>query len=164
MLSLKLIRNIVIAFFVLGIGIFIAGFLYVYFTDNSITYTKTSSVINSNGSRSSFPQPQLPGPNAKEGAYIESLDSPVTVGSNTSAIVNTNANSICSISVTYNGVSSKVPGLAPQKANSYGTVTWTWNVPSNTPIGNWPVKIICTYNKQNIIAEGNLEVVPVGNP
>lgn len=165
MIRLKIFRNIIIAFLLLFSVFMIAGFVYANFIDSN------SIVTNNNHKKTSTTSPSAgsvitsttSGKNANEGAYIESLDSPVVVGSNTSIIVDTNSYSTCSITISYNGKIATSQGLNTEVANSYGIVSWSWNVPNTTPIGNWPIKVTCTYNKKVAVVDGNLEVIPAGN-
>ena len=100
----------------------------------------------------------LPGSNSPEGVAIESLTSPVNAGSNASASVITNAGSMCAIEVNYDGVQSSDSGLTSKLANSYGNVVWSWTVGNSVPIGNWPVKITCTYNGRSAVVDGSIQI------
>jgi hypothetical protein len=103
-------------------------------------------------------KPKQPSPDAREGAAVESLTSPVSAGSNANIIVRTNAGSACTISVTYNGKASTDSGLAQATADAYGNVSWTWTVDATAPVGKWPVKVTCVYHGRSGVVQGDLEV------
>lgn len=105
------------------------------------------------------PTRQNPGPNAPESAAVQNLETPVRAGENSSITVTTGPDSACTIVVAYNEVVSKDSGLAPKKANNFGSVSWTWTVDKTAPAGKWPVKVTCTRNNKVGYVEGNLEVV-----
>lgn len=137
------------------VAIFIAGFLYVYFTDQS----STAIPLNKTAEKyTPLPHPKQPASNAPEGVAVEALDTPVAPGSNTSMIINTNSGSVCSIIVSYNDVISKDSGLVPKKADGYGNITWSWTVPATAPIGNWPIKVSCVFNGHTGVDISNLQV------
>lgn len=136
----------------------ITGTIYVYLSDRSPTKAK-SSIAPSSSVQVSAPKPALPGPNAPEGVAVNSIVSPVKVGSNSSISISTNALSTCNITVTYNNILSTDSGLAgTKKANDYGQVSWSWTVPINTPLGSWPVKVTCVYRGRSGVVISNLVV------
>ena len=68
--------------------------------------------------------------------------------------VKTNAGSTCKIAVVYNNVPEVDSGLAPKKADDFGTVSWAWTVPKNTPLGSWPVTVTCQfYDKSAVVSQ-----------
>lgn len=135
----------------------VSGVIYVYFTDSDekliITPPQASNVDSS-----SFPAATPPGANSPEGAAIASVTSPVNAGSNASIYVITNAGSTCTIAVSYNGVLSDDSGLIAKTSNAYGSVSWTWTVGSTVPIGNWPIKVVCTYHGRSAVVTSSLQV------
>lgn len=151
-------HKIIFSTLTLLVLIFIFGFIYVYYSDQSPSQVVAHKTTQS---YAPLPPPIKPGANAPEGVVVESLDTPVTPGSNTSMIINTNAGSLCSILVTYNGVVSKDSGLVNKQADSYGNVTWSWTVPSSTPVGDWPIKVTCTYHGRSGVDISNLQVNPI---
>ena len=151
----KTTHKIVLSALCLLVAMFIAGFLYVYFADQTVTAPN----LNKTTQRyMPLAPPPKPGANAQESISVESLDTPVAQGSNTSLIINTNAGSICTIVVTYNGVVSTDSGLSPKHADSYGNVTWSWTVPVTTPVGNWPIKVTCLYRGRAAVDVSELQV------
>lgn len=151
-------HKIILSTLILLVLIVILGFVYVYYSDQAPSQTVTHKTAQA---YAPLPPPTQPGANAPEGVVVESLDTPVTPGSNTSMIINTNAGSICTIVVTYNGITSKDSGLVPKKADSYGNVTWSWSIPSSTPVGNWPIKVTCTFHGRTGVDISNLQVNPI---
>ncbi len=99
-----------------------------------------------------------PAANVNESASIQSLTSPIVPGSNASVTIKTNPNSLCTISVEYNLVASKDSGLSAKTADDFGMVTWAWTVEPSVPLGKWPVKITCAYNKKSAFVQGDLVV------
>ena len=102
--------------------------------------------------------PTKPAPDAKVGASVQMLTSPVLPGSNASISVKTNAGAECSISVEYNKIPSTDSGLKKMIANDFGMVNWAWTVESSTPLGKWPVEVTCVYNDQSAMVRGELVV------
>ncbi len=129
---------------------------YVFYSDRTGAKPATSNALTSYKAPS-LPKPSSPNPNAAEGAAVDAIDSPVSVGQNTSITIQTNRGSTCTISVTYNGVASKDSGLGPKKADDYGTITWSWTVDKTAAIGTWPVKVTCAYNGRTAFVQGDLQ-------
>lgn len=99
-------------------------------------------------------KPKLPSRNSQESAAVEVLTSPVAPGENSMMTVKTNAGSTCKIAVVYNNVPEVDSGLAPKKADDFGTVSWAWTVPKNTPLGSWPVTVTCQfYDKSAVVSQ-----------
>lgn len=96
---------------------------------------------------------------AKVGATVQSVTSPVTPGSNASIMVKTNPLVNCTISVVYDKTPSKDSGLKDKKADTYGLVEWTWTVESTVPLGSWPVKVTCANKKNSAMVQNDLKVV-----
>jgi len=134
-----------------------AGTVYVFIIDRDSKNT-SPAIYNVPAEQSPLPKAVAPSPNAPEGVAIETLVSPVAAGDNSTVSARTNAGSSCTISVTYNGIAATDSGLAPQKADAYGSIQWSWTIPSSTPPGNWPIKIICVYNGRSGVVDGSLQV------
>lgn len=103
-------------------------------------------------------RPKIPD-TATLGVSVQSITSPVVPGSNASLTVKTNPEANCSIEVAYNDVPVKDSGLVTKKADEYGIVEWTWTVPGNAPVGNWPVKATCANKKNTAVVENDLRIV-----
>lgn len=117
-----------------------------------------------------FAQPVAPTPklntepvkiadDAKVGASVQSVTSPVTPGSNASIMVKTNPDVNCTISVVYDKTPSKDSGLKDKKADKYGLVEWTWTVEPNVPLGSWPIKVTCANKKNSAMVQNDLKIV-----
>lgn len=105
--------------------------------------------------------PAKPADNAKVGASVQALTTPVTPGMNSSIIVKTTPGSKCVISVMYDKVASTDSGLTPKEADEYGVVTWAWTVGPSIPVGKYPVKVTCVRGQNSGVTAGTLEVVKV---
>lgn len=99
-----------------------------------------------------------PAANAKVGASVQMLTSPVVPGSNASITVKTTPEAECTITVVYNKVASKDSGLGLKIADEYGMVSWAWTVEASVPLGKWPVTVTCTSNKKSAVVQGDLVV------
>jgi hypothetical protein len=154
----KTYRNIIIAVVVLLVIFTASGIGYVLYSERQPAKTAKADVIN-NDPQASALKPRVPSPKAPENAAVEALLSPVIAGSNTSITVHTNANSTCTISATYNKVVSKDSGLIPKTADDWGNVTWSWTIEKTTPVGTWPVKVICALHGKTAMVIGDLQVV-----
>lgn len=159
----KTLKRIVITVIILIVLSIVGGVAYVYFTGNSTGKQETPQTVANTAESSPLPKPVAPGANAPEGVSINALTTPVGLGSNASITIATNAGSNCTIVVTYGGVKSTDSGLAPKKADAYGTVTWTWTIPANTPLGAAPVKVDCVYNGRTGVVIGT-QVITKSTP
>jgi hypothetical protein len=155
---LKAIRNIALSIIVLAVIFVGVGVGYVLITGRTSTEAKTEPVPPSAEPGAAIPKPNKPAPNAPESAGIESLDTPVKIGQNTSMSVKTLPNSVCTISFTYSNIVSKDSGLVQKNADDYGNVTWSWTISGDVPVGKWPAKATCSYNKKSAIVIGDVEV------
>jgi len=97
--------------------------------------------------------------NAKVGASIQELTSPVLPGDNSSITVKTNPDAKCTISVIYDKTPSTDSGLLPKVADEYGIASWTWTVEKSAPLGKWPVKVTCAKGKMSGVVIGDLKLV-----
>lgn len=92
-------------------------------------------------------------------ASVQSVTSPVVPGSNASIMVRTNRLATCTISVIYDKTPAKDSGLVEKKSDDFGMVEWTWTVPQNAPLGEWPVKVTCANKKNSAVVENDLKIV-----
>ena len=146
MLTPKLGHKIVLSALILLVLFFLAGFIYTYYSDHS-SASNPGSNQNSSNQFSPIKPPPKPGPNAAVGVAEEAFDSPIAPGQDSSIIISTTAGASCSIALQMASLKSSGQSLAPQIANAYGTVTWSWTVPSNTPFGSYPLSVKCAYGK-----------------
>lgn len=103
-------------------------------------------------------KPSKPSPDARVGASVHMLTSPVAPGDNASITIKTIPTAQCKISVVYGTVTSKDSGLLPKVADDFGLTTWTWTVEESVPHGKWPVNVSCEYNKRSAVVVGDLVV------
>ncbi len=158
----KTARNIgisVVVLLVLAVG---GGAAYTYFLGPENLQSAEPVAAPVSPSSPLF-TPSKPAANAKVGASVQTLTSPVAPGSNASISVKTNAGSKCTIVVIYDKAVSTDSGLAPKVADEYGTVSWTWTVEKTAALGKWPVKVTCVFNTQSAVVQGDLEVVKVAD-
>jgi hypothetical protein len=154
----KTVRKTIIVIAILIVFFIAIGIIYVFITDRNVNHSPVAAPTN-NVESSSIPKPTPPGANAQEGVAVESVTSPVNAGSNASESIITNAGSNCTIIVSYNGVQSSDSGLTSKIADTYGSVTWTWTVESSVPLGNWPIKVTCTYHGRSAVVDSSLQVI-----
>ena len=150
------IRNAFISMLVLLILVIGTGVIYTwYMGQNSADITaavaepveyKPAPVI----------KPSAPAANAKIGASIQSLTSPVQPGNNTSLTVKSMPGASCAIRVMYDKMPSTDSGLKPQIVDDFGTATWTWTVEPTAPLGTWPMEVTCTHLKQSAVVQASL--------
>jgi hypothetical protein len=155
---LRTIRNIALTIVVLAVIFAGAGIAYVLISGDAETQANAEQTPVAKAPDTSLPKPHTPSPNAPESAGIQSLFTPVKIGTNTSMSVGTLPGSTCTISFIYNNIASKDSGLTPKTSDNYGNVTWAWTINSDVPVGTWPVKVTCAYNKKTAVVIGNLQV------
>jgi hypothetical protein len=155
---LRTIRNIALSVFVLALIFVGAGVGYVLLTGNEDTHANAAQAPEAKAPDTSLPTPVKPAANAPESAGIQSLFTPVKIGTNTSMSVKTLPGSTCTISFIYNNIASKDSGLAQKIANDYGSVSWAWTISGDVPVGTWPAKVTCVYNKKSAVVIGNVQV------
>lgn len=151
------LKRIGLSSLILTVALFGYGIYSVYSGDKYNTPKLTTSLTTS---YKPLPPPPKPAVNAPESVFIESLDSPVAPGTNTSIIINALAGSKCTISVLYKNTPATDSGLVAKIADSYGNITWSWGVPANTPSGNWPVTVNCAYHAKTAVVVAHLQVNP----
>lgn len=154
----KAVRNALISAGVLLIVIVAAGAAYTLYMDQKPVITTASDASPTAAETTSPIVAHKPAADAKEGAAIEALTTPVSPGSNASVSVRTLPTSKCVISVVYNKVPSTDSGLAPKIAGDFGDATWSWTVGPSTPVGTWPVKVTCSYHGRSAVVVGDLVV------
>ena len=71
------------------------------------------------------------------------VKSPVSPGGTGLVNVATAATATCAIVVTYKSGPSTAQGLLPKVADAAGTVSWSWNIGTNTMAGTWPIAVTC---------------------
>ncbi len=149
-------KKIVISALLLVVLFFILGFVYVFIGDGSSS--KLTQVKAINVHYATVKPPPKPSPNTPVGVALEALDSPVAPGSNTSMIITTTPTAKCDITVSYDGRKSTDSGLVPKTADAYGSITWSWTVPQNTPSGNWPIYVACYFHTKWAQLDETLDV------
>lgn len=155
---LRTIRNTAVGILILG-GIFVGGGVgYIWYMGQKAPVQAVSPAPVSR-STALLRTPPQPRPDARVGASVQSLTTPITPGSNATITIRTNAKAKCTISAEYNNVPSKDSGLLPKTADEYGMVTWSWTVGPTVPIGTWPVKMTCANAKNSAEVNGKLQVV-----
>lgn len=155
---LKAVRNIVVSIVVLAV-VFVGGGLgYTWYMGQQPVDTTAAIAEPVVAKPAPKIKPAKPAANAKASASIQMLTSPVAPGANASISVKTNPASKCTIKVEYNKVPSTDSGLTAKTADEFGMVSWTWTVDETAPLGKWPVKITCTYNKKSAFVQGDLKV------
>jgi hypothetical protein len=154
----KFIRNTLISMgslIILSVG---AGVAYTWYNGQNPPVDTSAQSVAMETPTAPVMRHTQPAPNAPESAAVEAITSPVQPGSNASITVKTNPTSACTIAVTYNNVPSKDSGLSPKVADEYGIVSWTWTVESSVPVGKWPAKVTCVYNKKSAMVQADLQV------
>lgn len=164
---LKRLRNILIGSLILLIILVTAGAIYtwymgqntpIYREDNaseSKTYSDLKPTVNND-------------PNQAVGVAIQSMSSPVAPGSEVFISVRTTPGANCKISVEYNKdtvetMKMKVapmsgPDLIDKKADDWGIVNWSWDVPTSAKIGKWYTTVSCYKGSKWANAVGDLIV------
>jgi hypothetical protein len=154
----RTIKNIALSMIALAVVFAGVGVVYVLYTGQSSSDAKAAPLPPSPPPGAAIPKPHKPGANTPESAGIQSLFTPVKIGQNTSMAVRTLPNSVCTISFIYINTPSKDSGLVQKNADDYGNVTWAWTISGDVPVGKWPAKVTCTYNKKSAVVIGDVEV------
>jgi hypothetical protein len=157
---IRTVRNIAISFVVILVIAVGTGAAYTWYMGTQ----KVASTVVAEPVVTTSPviKPTKPAENASVGVSVQSLLTPITPGSNTSITIRTTPSATCIISVVYNDVPSTDSGLKAQQADDFGMATWTWTVGPSVPLGKWPVKVTCTYNKKSGVVQGDLVVANAG--
>jgi hypothetical protein len=154
--SLKVTASI-LTLLLLAIAIGVGYVWYAGQNDAPSIQSSTQPVKGSGGAQ--MPQRAKIPDDAKIGASVQTITSPFSPGSNSSIMIKTNPEAACTITVTYDKTESKDSGLVQKKADEYGLVEWTWTVPQNAPLGEWPVEVTCANKKYTAVVENDLRVV-----
>lgn len=154
----KFIRNTAISIGVLLVLIVGGGIAYTWYMGQSSPENTAAVAAPVEVKPTPVIKHVKPAANAKVGASVQMLTSPVTPGSNASITIKTNPESTCTITVVYDKVASKDSGLTSKVADEYGMVSWAWTVETSVPLGKWPVKVTCTHNKNSAVVQGDLQV------
>ncbi len=157
MAKLTLAHKLSLSVLSLIVIIFLAGFIYIYLGDSGGLGSALPTAYNQSQYKP-LPKPAAPSASSPVGTSVEALDTPVARGSSTSLIISTKAYAYCNITVKYNNVISHDPALGTKQADAYGTLTWTWTVPANAPIGNWPISVTCHDMTHASVVDDQLQV------
>lgn len=87
-----------------------------------------------------------------------SVTSPVSPGSQATAVVATAPSAHCAITVTYRSGPSSAQGLDDRTAGGDGAVSWTWNVGTRTSAGDWPIDVTCSRDGRSAAARTHITV------
>lgn len=156
--ALKLIRNAAISMLVLLILVVGAGIAYTWYMGQSDVENTSAVADPVEYQPVKVVKPVKPAANAKVGASVQALTSPVKPGDNASLTVKSTPGATCAISVMYDKTLSTDSGLKPKLADDFGIVDWTWTVEPSAPLGTWPVKVTCTYLEQSAVVQADLIV------
>lgn len=144
----------VIVLLIIAVG---GGLAYVWYTGQGPAPTSAvesaATVVPLNRS------PVQPAANAVVGASVMTISSPITPGMTSSMSVKTLSGAVCKISAEYNKVKSQHPGLIPKTADEYGLVSWQWELAPSTPLGDWPVEVVCERGGKTAMVRGTQTVV-----
>lgn len=153
---LRITRNVFVATFMLG-GLLVGA--AAAFTWYNGAYGEQPKVTATIRKPVKSKAPVQHSPTARVGASIQMLSSPVSPGENATMTVRTNTMANCTIKVEYNNKPAVDSGLVPKKSDEYGMVTWGWTVPAGTPLGKWPVTVLCANQKNSGQVIGDLVIV-----
>lgn len=154
---IKTIRNVVISGVILLAILIAAGVAYTWYMGQDES-SAAATVEVPVAPVAPVVERVKPAANAKVGASVQSVTSPVAPGSNASITIRTTAEALCTISVIYDEVPSTDSGLKPQVADDFGIASWTWTVGPAVPVGKWPVKVTCARDKQSGVVQADLVV------
>jgi hypothetical protein len=153
---LKSLRQVGILALVILILLVLAGVLYVLFSNQQGVHT---DVVSAGAVNQASPiTPKAPAANAKEGVAIQALTPSAAPGSVVSVVATTNATSRCTIHVDASVDSQDDPALAPQVADAYGTVSWSWRVSRAAGAGNKSLEVTCAYHGRTGVVDGQYTV------
>lgn len=154
----KSIRNAAVSAIVIIVLLVVAGTAYTWYNGQHASTILPAAAPADTANTDPPLRPVKPSANAKLGASMETITSPVAPGANASATVKTLPGASCGVTVTYNGVAIKDSGLTQKVASDFGIASWTWTVPSSTPVGTWPVSATCSFHKQSAVVQADLVV------
>jgi hypothetical protein len=150
----KTILSIVVLLMVLVGG----GVAYTWYVGNNDAYETPAGPEPAANPVEALTKPREIAPDAKFGASVQFITSPVEPGKNSSISIKTRPEAECEIVVEYDEVKSEDSGLVPKKADEYGIVGWTWTVEDYQPVGKWPVEVTCAYGEQSAFVRSELRV------
>jgi hypothetical protein len=156
--AVKLIRNAAISMLVLLILVVGAGVAYTWYMGQTDIENTSAVAEPVEYEPVKVVEPPKPAPNAKVGASVQTLTSPVKPGDNTSLTVKSTPGASCVITVVYDKTPSTDSGLKPQVADGFGIATWAWTVEPSAPLGTWPMKVTCTYLEQSAVVQADLSI------
>lgn len=154
----KKAKNISISAFILITIAMVGGFFYTWYTGRDVSVIETDITTKTAAATDLFSTPPQQRDDVSVGVSVQSLSSPVKPGSTATMSIKTNTKVKCSIEAVYDKVKAEDLGLLPKQADEYGTVTWTWLVPSKTPIGKWPITVTCANSVKSGVAGDTLVV------
>ena len=154
----KTLRNTLITVLALLIVLVGGGVGYTYYMDKQGGASAAATIASPAVQPVSAITPHKTAANAPESASIELLSSPVALGTAASISAKTQPASQCTIIMLYKNVPKPIAGAGPKMADDFGTVEWDWTVSRNTPIGTWPVRVTCTFNKKTAVVQGNMQI------
>lgn len=143
------VRNVTLSAFLILLILVGAGLAYTWYVGKNTKLEVDEVVEPSKQTIEPFAKPKKMAPDAVVGVSVQMITSPIKPGMNAMATIKTNPEAKCKISVLYNNVASTDSGLSEKKADEYGVVNWTWSVPEATPLGSWPVKVVCANEKKS---------------
>ena len=158
------VRNVTIAIVMLLLFFVVGGAAYTYYLGPDQSQQAVAPPPAPRDTTKPLIKPTKPAPDAKVGASVQMLTSPVAPGENTSITVRTLAGAKCTISVVYDKTPSADDGLKPKVADEYGAVSWTWTVEENAPLGTWPVNVTCANAVNSGMVRGDLVVAKPEQP
>lgn len=135
-----------------------AGVGYIWYTGQNGNVDAAVAEKPNVHARPAVIKPSKPKPGTAVGAAVHMITSPVAPGTNASITVKTVPTARCVISVVYDKTASKDSGLLPKAADDFGTVSWTWTVDANAPLGKWPAKVTCEFGGRSAVVIGDLVV------
>jgi len=154
---IKYIRNILISAAVLLVLIVGAGVAYIWYMGQDVKPSTTAQAALVDNTAPDLKH-VVQSENNRQGVAIQSLTSPLKPGSSASITIRTNTNSSCKISVKYNEVASKDPGLITKATDEFGMVTWFWTIEPSVPVGKWPVTATCSRGDKTAVVVGDLVI------
>lgn len=152
------VRNIIISVVVLIVLSIVGGTVYTLLMDQKPNNTSKPTALSAPTYTAAKP-PKV-SPKIPEGVAVESVTSPVNIGSNASIYIRTNPKSKCAIFVKYaNGKQSQDSGLAPKTADSYGSVAWSWTVNGSASLGDGSATVTCLSHGHSGVVKADLKVI-----
>lgn len=132
-------RRMVIAIIVLLFLFAIAGVVYAWYMgrnpENRVVETEAPATVAKKA------EPYQPPADAAVYIVLQSITTPVTIGSTATVTIKTNPKAVCEIVLTVDKKRVSDTALIPKTADEYGLVQWSWTVEANS--GKWPVEMTC---------------------